>query len=172
MTDAPADGFRDRPAWLLAIVGLVLAQAGLVLALFGPGAWAAVTDDRPILSGRHPLHFYHGLLGAASFEDRGTTTCYDPRFQAGVPKTPVFDSGSRPAELFLVLGGSTAAAYKVGFFTVLLAVPLAFALAARGAGLPAVRVYSGPDVRGGCRETKVCSTVDAAFSAAVTATSV
>jgi len=140
MTDTPTDGFRDRPVWLLAIAALVVAQAGLTLTLFGPGrAWSAVTDDRPILSGRHPLHLYHGALGAASFRDRGTTTCYDPRFQAGYPKTPMFDGGSRPAELFLALGGGSyrPAAYKVGLFAFLLLVPVAFAVAGRGAGLPA-----------------------------------
>jgi hypothetical protein len=140
MTDTPSDGFRDRPAWLFAVAGLLLAQAGLALALFGPSrSWAAVTDDRPILSGRHPLHLYHGTLGAAAFRARGTTSCYDPRFQAGLPKTPVFDAGCRPAELFLVLngGGYSPAAYKVGLFALLLLVPLAFTAAARGAGLPA-----------------------------------
>lgn len=140
MPDTPADGFRNRPAWLLAVAGLVVAQAGLALALFGPArSRAAVTDDRPILSGRHPLHLYHGTLGASSFRARGTTTCFDPRFQAGYPKTPVFDGGSRPAELFLVLGGGTyrPGAYKLGLFVFLACVPAAFALAARGAGLPA-----------------------------------
>ncbi|MCE9568167.1 MAG: hypothetical protein K8U57_39710 [Planctomycetes bacterium] len=140
MNDTPDTGFRDRPAWMLAVVALVLAQIGLVLALFSPNrGWSAVTDDRPILSGRHPLHLYHGALGAASFYARGTTTCYDPRFQAGFPKTPVFDGASRPAELFLVLGGGTyrPAAYKLGVFAVLLAIPFAFVLAARGAGLTA-----------------------------------
>ncbi|MBA4064600.1 MAG: hypothetical protein C0501_12980 [Isosphaera sp.] len=134
------DGFRDRPVWLLGLAGLVLAQAGLALALFGPDrAWAAVTDDRPLMSGRHPLHLYHGALGAESFCARAATTCYDPHFQAGYPKTPVFDGGSRPAELFLVLGGGTyrPGAYKVGLFAVLALVPVCFAAAARGAGLPA-----------------------------------
>jgi hypothetical protein len=137
-TDTP-EGFRHRPLWLLGVGALVLAQAGLALALFGPHhSWAAVTDDRPVLSGRHPLHLYHGSLGAAAFGDHGTTTCYDPAFQAGYPKTPVFDGGSRPAELFLLLGGGTynPAAYKLGLLVILLLVPVAFAAAARGAGLP------------------------------------
>ena len=68
MNDSPNDGFRDRPLWLLGLAALVLAQAGLVLALFGPGrTWTAVIDDRPILSGRHPLHLYHGTLGRGCF---------------------------------------------------------------------------------------------------------
>ena len=58
-----------------------------------------------MLSGRHPLHLYHGLLGARSFLNRGTLSCFDPAFQAGYPKTPVFDDGSRPAELLLAAAG-------------------------------------------------------------------
>ena len=142
-----ADGFRQQPIWLLGVGALLLAQAGLTLALFGPHhPWAALTDDRPILSGRHPLHLYHGTLGADAFRRHGTTTCYDPAFQAGYPKTPVFDGGCRPAELFLLLGGGTydPAAYKLGLFLTVLLVPLAFVAAARGAGLPpGVAVLAG-----------------------------
>jgi hypothetical protein len=148
MDHLPADGFRDRPVWLLGVAALVLAQTGLGLALFSSNrSWAAVVDDRPILSGRHPLHLYHGTLGASSFRDRGVTTCYDPQFQAGYPKTPVFDGGSRPAELFLFLGGGTyrPAAYKLGLFAFLLLIPVAFVVAARGAGLPA-----GAAILSGC----------------------
>ena len=147
MDDRPNDGFRDCPVWLIGAAALVFAQAGRALALFGPDrAWSAVTDDRPVLSGRHPLHLYHGMLGAAAFDDRGATTCYDPHFQAGYPKTPVFDGGSRPAELFFFLGGGSyrPAAYKLGLFGFLLLVPVAFVSAARGAGLPAgAAVLSG-----------------------------
>lgn len=140
MDEMPGDGFRHRPLWLFAVVGLVVAQAGLALALFGPErSFAAVRDDRAVLSGRHPLHLYHGSLGAASFHRAGVTTCYDPAFQAGYPKTPVFDGGCRPAELFLALTGGAfnPAAYKLGLFVCLLLVPPAFVLAGRGVGLPA-----------------------------------
>ncbi|MBN9519285.1 hypothetical protein J0H58_12305 [bacterium] len=140
MDESPTDGFRHHPHWLLGVVAVVCAQAGLVLELFGPGhSFAALLDDRPVLSGRHPLHLYHGSLGAEAFRARGSTTVYDPNFQAGYPKTPVFDGGSRPAELVLALAGRgfSPAAYKVGLFACLLLVPLAFVLAARGAGLPA-----------------------------------
>ena len=63
----------------------------------------------------------------------------DPAFQAGYPKTPVFDGGCRPAELFLVLAGGrySPAAYKAGLFACLLLIPLVFVAAARGVGLPA-----------------------------------
>ena len=140
MDQTPTDGFRDRPIWLLGVVALIIAQTGLGLALFSANrSWAAILDERPILSGRHPLHLYHGTLGAFSFYDRSVATCYDPQFQAGYPKTPVFDGGSRPAELFLFLGGGTyrPAAYKLGLFTFLLLIPVAFVAAARGSGLPA-----------------------------------
>jgi hypothetical protein len=140
MDEMPREGFRHQPLWLLAVAGLVLAQAGLVLSLLGAErSFGIVTDDRPILSGRHPLHLYHGTLGAHSFRDTGSTNCYDPYFQAGYPKTPVFDGGCRPAELFLALAGGrySPAAYKTGLLTCLLLVPLAFVLAGRGAGLPA-----------------------------------
>ena len=147
-TEPPADGFRQQPAWLVVVAVVVVAQAGLALALFGPDRqWAAVADDRPVLSGRHPLHLYHGTLGAASFRASRTATCYDPAFQAGYPKTPVFDDGSRPAELFALAGGRgyRPAAYKVGVFAFLLLIPVAFVAAARGAGLPA-----GAAVLAGC----------------------
>lgn len=144
---SPEFGFRHQPVWLAAVAALVLAQAGLALSLFGPHhPTAALTDDRPILSGRHPLHLYHGTLGAAAYRDHGTTTCYDPAFQAGYPKTPVFDGGSRPAELFLSLagGGYSPSAYKQGLFGILLLVPVGGVVAARGAGLPpATAVLAG-----------------------------
>src|ERR1700681_3785337 len=79
-------------------------------------SWSCLFDERPILSGSHPLHLYHGYLGARSFLQRGSLCCYDPAFQAGYPKSPAFDSGSRPAELlFLGTDGRfRPAVYKVG----------------------------------------------------------
>ncbi|HEY3787208.1 MAG TPA: hypothetical protein VGL71_00080 [Urbifossiella sp.] len=147
MEEMPTDGFRHRPLWLAAVAVLVFAQAGFALALFSTErSTAALLDDRPILSGRHPLHLYHGTLGADNFRHRGSTTCYDPNFQCGYPKTPVFDGGCRPAELFLALGGGgyRPAAYKIGLFVCLLLIPLAFVVAGRGVGLPAgAAVLSG-----------------------------
>ena len=71
-----------------------------------------------------------------SFFERGTLCCYDPGFQAGYPKTPAFDSGSRPAELFLAFAGGRycPAAYKIGLAVCCLAVPILLFLAARGFG--------------------------------------
>src|ERR1700687_3303808 len=103
--------------WYVALAGLLVWQGWITLTLFGrEDPWQALTDDRPVVSGQHPLHLYHGYLGARSLRERGTPSCYDPAFQAGYPKTPVFDAGSRPAELFLTLAGGSyrPGAYKIG----------------------------------------------------------
>jgi hypothetical protein len=109
----------------------------MTLGLFGPRPWERLCDDEPVLSGRHPLHFYHGFLGACALWERGSLSCYDPAFHAGYPKTPVFDGGSRPAELALALAGArySAAAYKIAHAVFCLLVPLLLFLAARGVGL-------------------------------------
>jgi hypothetical protein len=126
-----------HPAWLVALWAVVTWQAWLTLGLFGPAPWAALLDDRPVLSGRHPLHLYHGLLGARALHRQGTLSCYDPSFHAGYPKTPVFDPGSRPAELFLTLAGGTysPAAYKLGHALAWALAPLLVFTAARAVGL-------------------------------------
>ncbi|MBL8868083.1 MAG: hypothetical protein KF873_04715 [Gemmataceae bacterium] len=128
-------GFREKPIWLLAIVALAIGQAGLAYQLFGGPV--GLRDDRPVVAGRHPLHFYHGMLGADTLRQRAGTSCYDPNFQAGYPKTPVFDGGCRPVELLLALFPADAGprAYKLGLFWGCILVPFVFALAARGAGL-------------------------------------
>ncbi|VTS07658.1 hypothetical protein [Tuwongella immobilis] len=147
MDDCVIRGFRHRPWWLLAVVALVLAQAWLTLRLFGADhEWARLTDARPILTGQHPLHLYHGYLGAESWLHHGTSCCYDPAFQAGYPKTPIFDAGSRPAECFMLLGGAKfrPGAYKVGLATGLILVPVAFIVMARGYGLaPPIATLAG-----------------------------
>jgi hypothetical protein len=138
LANAATDSGAGSRLWLLVLLGLLAWQGWMTLTLFGPGDYfARLLDDQPIVSGQHPLHFYHGLRGARSFLDNGTLCCYDPAFQAGYPKTPVFDSGSRPAELFLALGGATykPALYKVGLAVCCLLVPGLLFLAARGAGL-------------------------------------
>src|SRR4051812_6329570 len=137
--DVAADvGFRRSPGWVFVLLLLVAAQGWLTLHLFGPGLPIdRITNDEPILDGRHPLHAYHGLLGYRSWHARQATTCYDPAFHAGYLKTPIFDAGSRPAELFYLLGGPSAGSYKGGLAICCLLAPLAFAVAARGAGLGA-----------------------------------
>jgi hypothetical protein len=124
--------------WLLALTALVLWQAWLTLGLFGrERAWDRLFDDAPVISGRHALHLYHGYLGARGLLEHGSLSCFDPAFHAGYPKTPVFDSGSRPAELTLALAGGrySPRAYKVGLAVLGLAVPLLVFAAARAAGL-------------------------------------
>jgi hypothetical protein len=135
---SPVRTLTESRLWLLIFGGLLAWQGWLTLSLFGPKApWQALRDERPIVSGRHPLHLYHGALGARSFLRNGTLSCYDPAFQAGYPKTPVFDSGSRPAEMFLLAAGGdfNPAAYKVGLAVCCLLAPLALVVAARGVGL-------------------------------------
>jgi len=116
----------------------------MTLGLFGDDApWQRMLDEEPILSGRHPLHLYHGYLGAQALRQTGSFCCYDPAFQAGYPKTPVFDSGSRPAEFFLGITGGhySPAAYKVGLVVCCLLVPCLLVIACRGVGLgPAATV--------------------------------
>ena len=138
MDASDSHGFRRSPLWLVVLAALVACQGWLTLQLFGgEESLAQLTSDAPILDGRHPLHFYHGLLGNRVWHERRGNLCYDPAFQAGYLKTPIFDGGSRPAELFLYLGGPSAGSYKMGLAICCLFPPLAFALAARGIGLGA-----------------------------------
>jgi hypothetical protein len=128
-----------HPAWLLGLLALTLWQGWLTLGLFDPARDPKrLLDAEPIVSGRHPLHLYHGYLGAGAFHDRGSLSCFDPSFHAGYPKTPVFDPGSRPAEFALALAGGrfSPASYKVALAAFFLCVPLALYLAARWAFLP------------------------------------
>ena len=140
---APAcRGPGDHPLWWLGLLALVAGQAWMTLGLFGPDhAVGPLLDERPVLSGWHPLHLYHGLLGARSFLNRGTLSCFDPAFQAGYPKTPVFDDGSRPAELLLTAAGGRylPSVYKLGVAGMCLLAPCVLAGTARAAGLSRFR---------------------------------
>jgi hypothetical protein len=121
-----------------ALAGLTAGQGWWTLARFGSEQpWARLCNEDALLAGRHPLHLYHGHLGARAFRETGGTCCFDPAFQAGYPKTPVFDGGSRPAELFLALagGGYRPSAYKIGLLVCCCLVPLFLAVAAASAGL-------------------------------------
>jgi hypothetical protein len=142
-TRSPADGPAAHTRWLalawsILLLGLLAWQGWMTLALFGPDdPWSRLTNADPVLSGRHPLHLYHGYLGAVSLRERGTPCCYDPAFQAGYPKTPIFDGGSRPAEVLLALTGGRyrPEVYKLGLAASCLLVPLLLAVGAWGAGL-------------------------------------
>ncbi len=136
-------GFRSRPVWLIAVLFLAIAQAGFAEQFLG-GA-SGLNDSRPVVAGRHPLHYYHGLLGAETLRQRLGTSCYDPNFQAGYPKTPVFDGGCRPVELILFLTSTSGpSAYKYGLYWGCILVPLMFVIASRGAGLsPPAAIITG-----------------------------
>jgi hypothetical protein len=128
----------DHPLWSCLMLGLVAGQAWLTLGLFGPDhSIKPLLDDHPVLSGRHPLHLYHGYLGGRALLTQGSLSCYDPAFFAGYPKTPVFDAGSRPAEIAFALTGGAyrPAVYKVGLAFLCAAVPWLVMVGARGAGL-------------------------------------
>ncbi len=110
----------------------------MTLSLFGSAdALENLLSDQPIVSGRHPLHLYHGCLGAQSFWERWSVSCFDPAFQAGYPKTPVYDSGSRPAEFFLFWsrGEYRPMFYKLGLAGCWLLVPLGLWCAASSLGM-------------------------------------
>jgi hypothetical protein len=100
------------------------------------------------LSGRYPIHLHHGMLGAGHFAETWSTTCYDPDYQAGYLKTPIFDGGSRPTELTLLIASflhrpetdadswsEAVRASKWGIVGSLLLIPILLAVAARGFGL-------------------------------------
>jgi hypothetical protein len=128
----------NHPAWLLVLVGLLAWQSWQALGLFGRDrALERLWNNEPVTSGKHALHLYHGTLGARALLERGSLSCYDPAFHAGYPKTPVFDSGSRPAELVLALAGGrfSPAAYKIGLAVLCLGAAAALYTAARAVGL-------------------------------------
>ena len=57
----------EHPAWLLVLLALMAYQAWMTLGLFGrERPWERLRDGEPVVSGRHPLHLYHGYLGARS----------------------------------------------------------------------------------------------------------
>ncbi len=135
--DAPLRLTGDSPWWLILLALVVAWQGWMTLGLFGSeNRLAHLTSNEPVLSGRHPLHEYHGTLGARSLRYCGSTLCYDPAFHAGYPKTPVFDAGCRPAELLLFLIGSNRqhTIYKVSLGVFWFIAPLLFWCAARASG--------------------------------------
>ncbi len=111
-------------AWLFGMLVLFTWQGCLTLALFGDDAWHNLTSNQPIVSGAHGQHLYLGNVGARAIVTQRRNVVYDHRYNAGYPKTPIFD-GSRLAELLLVLGGGSyqPAAYKIGFAILCLLVP-------------------------------------------------
>lgn len=140
MSSAAIQKINSWKYWLT--LGILLLMwswhAWMTLSLFGhEDCLDNLTNDAPILSGMHALHLYHGVLGAQSILQSGTWSCYDPSFQAGYPKTPIFDTGSRPAEFVqLCVGGSYCPkSYKLGLLITCLLVPALIIVAARGFSL-------------------------------------
>jgi hypothetical protein len=87
----------DRRIWWVPLFGAIVWQGWMTLTLFGgPQPWKVLLDERPIVSGRHPLHLYHGYLGARALREHGSLSCYDPSFHAGYPKTPVSPRSQTP----------------------------------------------------------------------------
>jgi hypothetical protein len=126
-------------AWLLTLAALLAWQGWMTLGLFACREEPRrLLDERVVSSGRHPLHYYHGLLGARMLLRRGGPSCYDPAFHAGYPRTPVFDGGSRPAELVLAATGGAAhpAPYKIFLAGLTVLVPVLLWLTGRALGLP------------------------------------
>jgi hypothetical protein len=123
-------------AWLLGVAALLAWHGWLTLALFGDQPWQNLLSNEPIISGTHPQHLYLGSLGARAIAVQGRTTVYDHCFQAGYPKTPIFDGG-RLAELLLLLGGGSyqPAAYKIGFAGLCMLVPFFILLTCKALGL-------------------------------------
>jgi hypothetical protein len=122
----------------LPLLGLLAWHGWMILNLLGAADhWERLVDDRPVISGRHALHLYHGWRTAQAFRLQGTVCCFDPSFQAGYPITPVFDDGARPAALFLTLAGGDfrPGAYKLGLALCCFVGPLLIFLAGRGTGL-------------------------------------
>jgi uncharacterized membrane protein YeaQ/YmgE (transglycosylase-associated protein family) len=135
-------GFRARPQWLLALVLVLIGQAGIAVKWLGGFEHGTYQfDNRPITSGEYPLRLYHAGLGAATLRDNFGSTCYDPNFQAGYPKTPIFDAAARPLEPLLALWPDPSkwpTASKWFLLGVTLAVPLVLCAVARGFQIPAM----------------------------------
>lgn len=138
------EGSRSKPnaasttLWLACALSILVWHAVMVAGMWGgQDCWATLLDDRPVTSGSHPLHQYHGWLGARSLIDRANLCCYDPRFQAGSIRSPAFSAGGQLASLFylLVWGSDSPQAYKMGLAAATMLVPVLLFIAAVGFGL-------------------------------------
>ena len=112
--------------WLLPLLGLFAWQGWLTLSLFGPDPRAVCSTTSRSCRGRHPLHLYHGYLGARSFYDRGSLCCYDPDFPGRLPQDAGFRRRQPTGRIVPDPGRRhlPPAAYKVGLAVCCLLVPL------------------------------------------------
>src|SRR5438132_501026 len=122
-TSVPAPADQSRQCRRFPGIGALVVLAALAgwhgwmtLSLFGSESpWEQLCNDQPILSGRHPANLYLGMLAARARLATHSGCCYDPAFQAGYPRTPIFNGG-RLSELFLLAAGGEydPRAYKIG----------------------------------------------------------
>jgi hypothetical protein len=128
-------GLSWRHAGWGAILGLVMAAHVVVtIQAFGDGhPIAAIRNDEPIVSGRHPFHLYHAMVGAAGVRRQGTPSCYDPFLAAGYARTVAVDFDSRPYEPFLYFDSPSISdsRYKIALVVWWSILPLGFWVAAR-----------------------------------------
>src|SRR5262245_47835343 len=90
---------RGRILGAARLLLLLAWQGWLTLGLFGDGyPWLHLRDEEPIISGAHPQHLHFGGIGARALRETGRFCAYDPEFQGGYLKTPIFN-GSRFAEI-------------------------------------------------------------------------
>ncbi len=135
-------GFRDQPQWLLALLLVLVGQFGIAVKWLG--GFESNTyqfNNEPITSGEYPLRLYHAGLGAATLRENLGSTCYDPNFQAGYPKTPIFDSAARPLEPVLAFyhdASQWPMVSKWFLLALVLSVPLVMCAVARGFQIPAM----------------------------------
>lgn len=118
--------------------GILLVLLGwhfwMCLGLFaGDGYTGQLFNEEPIISGRHAMHLYEGFVGAQALRGQEQTLVYDPVFYAGYLKTPWFDAGSKPAELFLLAAKAQfmPSAYKLGVLCSWFLLPVVLAMASR-----------------------------------------
>jgi hypothetical protein len=128
-------GLSWRHAGWGAVLALVMAaHIAVTFQAFGDSEpIAAIRNDEPIVSGRHPFHLYHAMAGAAGVRTRGTSACYDPFLAAGYARTVAVDFDSRPYEPFLYFGPPTSSAshHKAALLVWWSIWPLGFWVAAR-----------------------------------------
>src|SRR5207253_11442530 len=108
--------------------------AVVTLRAFGPDhPISALTNDDPIVSGRHPFHLYHAVIGTAALRAHGYCGCYDPFLAAGYARTAGVDFDARPYEPFVLASAPNrqAARYKLALAFWWSVLPVGFWAAAR-----------------------------------------
>lgn len=140
MDAPPSIPTADRPSSALrrffvvaALAGVVFWHARTTLAAFGDPAWDRLTNAEPIVSGRHPTHFYHAAVAAESLSSAWSCSCYDPFHAAGYAHTDGVDFDARPYIPFLFGANQEwmAARYKWALALLWISIPMWFWAAGR-----------------------------------------